>query len=211
MALNFPLPKKVFAHGWWTVEGEKMSKTRGNVIDPAELGAKYGVDAVRAFLFREVPFGQDGDFAMESFKNRYNADLANNIGNLLSRTLNMAAKNIGDLPEQIEGNFELLKKSEDVEKAINAAYDELAFDKVLDLIYSYSSELNKLVADKKPWELAKTDPEQAKQILLELIACQRKTAKWITPFMPTIGEEMQKRLAAGPIAKYPPLFPRLEK
>ena len=211
MALNFPLPKKVFAHGWWTVEGEKMSKTRGNVIDPAELGAKYGVDAVRAFLFREVPFGQDGDFAMESFKNRYNADLANNIGNLLSRTLNMAAKNIGELPEKIEGDFELLKKADDVEKTINAAYDELAFDKVLDLIYSYSSELNKLVADKKPWELAKTDPETAQQILLELIACQRKTARWITPFMPTIGAEMQKRLATGPIAKYPPLFPRLEK
>lgn len=211
MALNLPLPQKVFAHGWWTVEGEKMSKTLGNVIDPAELGAKYGVDPVRAFLFREVPFGQDGDFSMESFKNRYNSDLANNIGNLLSRTLNMAAKNIGELPERIEGDFELLKKSADVEKEIEKAYNELAFDKVLEYIYGFSSELNKLVNDKKPWEMAKTNPDGAKQVLLELIACQRKTALWLEPFMPTIAKEMQKRLAAGKIEKYAPLFPRLEK
>ncbi len=98
MALNLPLPKKVFAHGWWTVEGEKMSKSRGNFIDPAEVTAKYGVDALRYFLFREVPFGGDGDFSMQSFINRFNADLANDLGNLVSRTLNMAAKHM-DLPD----------------------------------------------------------------------------------------------------------------
>lgn len=211
MALNFPLPQKVFAHGWWTVEGEKMSKTLGNVINPAELAAKYGVDPVRVFLFREVPFGQDGDFSMTSFINRYNSDLANNIGNLLSRTLNMAAKNIGELPEKIEGNYPLLARSNDVEKAIDEAYEQLSFDKVLEQIYGYASELNKLVNDKKPWEMAKTDPEGAKQILLELIACQRKVALWLEPFMPTIAKEMQKRLAPGKIEKYAPLFPRLEK
>ena len=211
MALNFPLPQKVFAHGWWTVEGEKMSKTLGNVINPAELAAKYGVDPVRVFLFREVPFGQDGDFSMTSFINRYNSDLANNIGNLLSRTLNMAAKNIGELPEKIEGNYPLLARSNDVEKAIDEAYEQLSFDKVLEQIYGYASELNKLVNDKKPWEMAKTDPEGAKQILLELVACQRKVALWLEPFMPTIAKEMQKRLAPGKIEKYAPLFPRLEK
>lgn len=211
MALNFPLPKKVFAHGWWTVEGEKMSKTLGNVINPAELSAKYGVDPVRVFLFREVPFGQDGDFSMTSFINRYNSDLANNIGNLLSRTLNMAAKNIGELPEKIEGNYPLLARSADVEKAIDEAYEQLAFDKVLEQIYGYASDLNKLVNDKKPWEMAKTDLEGAKQILLELVAAERKVALWLEPFMPTIAKEMQKRLAPGKIEKYAPLFPRLEK
>lgn len=211
MALNLPLPKKVFAHGWWTVEGEKMSKSRGNIVDPAEVAAKYGVDPVRAFLFREVPFGQDGDFSMESFKNRYNSDLANNIGNLLSRTLNMAAKNIGELPEKIEGNYPLLAKSAEVEKAIDKAYNELAFDKVLENIYGYASELNKLVNDTKPWELAKTDPAKANEILLELVACLRKVALWLEPFMPTVAQEMQKRLQAGKIEKYPPLFPRLEE
>ena len=200
MALNFPLPKKVFAHGWWTVEGEKMSKTRGNVIDPAELGAKYGVDAVRAFLFREVPFGQDGDFAMESFKNRYNADLANNIGNLLSRTLNMAAKNIGELPETIEGNFELLAKAEEVEKEINKAYDETT---------------GKWKTDSDAYKAIVRDMEMIADSLLTLqkegVAVLWRPARWITPFMPTIGAEMQKRLSAGPIEKYAPLFPRLEK
>lgn len=210
MALGLPLPKKVFAHGWWTVEGEKMSKSLGNIIDPAEVAAKYGVDPLRAFLFREVPFGQDGDFSMESFKNRYNSDLANNIGNLLSRTLNMAAKNVGDLPEKIEGNYPLLAKSAEVEDAIDKAYDELAFDKVLENIYGFSSDLNKLVDEKKPWELAKTDVEAAKAVLLELVACLRKVAVWIEPFMPMVAKEMQKRLLPGKIEKYPPLFPRLD-
>lgn len=211
MALGLPLPKKVFAHGWWTVEGEKMSKSLGNIVNPAELAEKYGVDPVRAFLFREVPFGQDGDFSMESFKNRYNSDLANNIGNLLSRTLNMAAKNIGELPEVIEGDYALLKQATQVEEAIDKAYNDLAFEKVLEQIYGYSSELNKFVGEAKPWELAKTDVEAAKKVLLELIACLRKVALWIEPFMPTIAKEMQHRLAAGKIEKYPPLFPRLEE
>lgn len=211
MALNLPLPKKVFAHGWWTVEGEKMSKSLGNIVNPAEVAATYGVDPVRAFLFREVPFGQDGDFSMASFKNRYNSDLANNIGNLVSRTLNMAAKNIGELPEKIEGDYKLLAKTADIEKTIDAAYDALAFDKVLEQIYGFASDLNKLVDEKKPWELAKTDVDAAKEVLLELIACLRYVAKWLTPFMPTIGPEMARRLQAGKIEKYPPLFPRLEE
>lgn len=210
MALGLPLPKKVFAHGWWTVEGEKMSKSMGNIVDPAEVAAKYGVDPLRAFLFREVPFGQDGDFSMESFKNRYNSDLANNIGNLLSRTLNMAAKNLGELPEKTEGDFPLLAKAQEAENAIDRFYDELAFDKVLETIYGYGGELNKLVNEKKPWELAKTDPEAAKQVLLELVGGLRYIAQWIEPFMPVVAAEMQRRLQPGPIEKYPPLFPRLD-
>lgn len=209
MALDMQLPQQVFAHGWWTVEGEKMSKTLGNVIDPAELGAKYGVDAVRAFLFREVPFGQDGDFSMTSFKNRYNADLANNLGNLLSRTLNMMAKITPELPQQADVPMETVEKTQKTEEEIDRAYDELAFDKVLELIYGYSADLNKKVADTKPWELIKTNELKALDILKELIVCQRYVAKWITPFMPTIGAEMQRRLAPGPIQKYEPLFPRI--
>lgn len=211
MALGIALPKRVFAHGWWTVEGEKMSKSMGNIVNPAEVAETYGVDPVRAFLFREVPFGQDGDFSMESFKNRYNSDLANNIGNLLSRTLNMAAKNLGELPEAIEGEYPLMVKSVEVEKQIDKAYEDLAFDKVLENIYGFASELNKLVNEKKPWELAKTDPEAAKAVLLELVACQRRVALWLEPFMPTVAKEMQRRLQAGPIEKYAPLFPRLEE
>ena len=187
-----------------------MSKSLGNIVDPAEVAAKYGVDAVRAFLFREVPFGQDGDFSMESFKNRYNSDLANNIGNLLSRTLNMAAKNIGELPEKIEGDYPLLQKAAQVEATIDKAYEELAFDKVLEAIFGYGGDLNKLVDEKKPWMLAKTDLPAAQAVLLELVACLRHVAVWLEPFMPTIAKEMQKRLLPGKIEKYAPLFPRLE-
>ena len=211
MALGLPLPKKVFAHGWWTVEGEKMSKSLGNVVNPVELAQKYGVDPVRVFLFREVPFGQDGDFSMTSFKNRYNSDLANNIGNLLSRTLNMAAKNVGDLPEVAAAGSDIDKQAQEVEKAIDGYYNELAFDKVLESIYGFAGDLNKVVNDKKPWELAKTDKAAAAEILLELICGLRYIARWIEPFMPTVAAEMQRRLAAGKIEKYAPLFPRLEE
>lgn len=211
MALGLPLPKKVFAHGWWTVEGEKMSKSLGNVVNPVELAQKYGVDPVRAFLFREVPFGQDGDFSMTSFKNRYNSDLANNIGNLLSRTLNMAAKNVGDLPEVAAAGSAVDKQAQEVEKAIDGFYNELAFDKVLESIYGFATDLNKLVNDKKPWELAKTDKTAAAEVLLQLIGGLRYIAHWIEPFMPTVAAEMQRRLAAGKIEKYAPLFPRLEE
>ena len=211
MALGLPLPQKVFAHGWWTVEGEKMSKSLGNVVNPVELAQKYGVDPVRAFLFREVPFGQDGDFSMTSFKNRYNSDLANNIGNLLSRTLNMAAKNIGDLPEVAAAGSAVDQQAQTVAKAIDGFYNELAFDKVLESIYGFAGDLNKLVNDKKPWELAKTDKEAAAAVLLELVCGLRYIARWIEPFMPTVALEMQKRLAPGPVAKYAPLFPRLEE
>ena len=148
---------------------------------------------------------------MASFKNRYNSDLANNIGNLLSRTLNMAAKNIGELPEKIEGDYKLLAHSNEVDQAIDKSYDELAFDKVLENIYGFASELNKLVDEKKPWELAKHDVEAAKAVLLELVACLRKVAVWLEPFMPTIAKEMQRRLLPGKIEKYAPLFPRLDK
>ncbi len=211
MALGLPLPKKVFAHGWWTVEGEKMSKSLGNVVNPVELAHKYGTDPVRAFLFREVPFGQDGDFSMLSFKNRYNSDLANNIGNLLSRTLNMAAKNIGELPQKAAEGSATEKRALQTAAEIDTFYNELAFDKVLESIYGFAGELNKLVDEKKPWELAKTDKEAAAAVLLELVCGLRFISRWIEPFMPTVAQEMQRRLAPGPIQKYPPLFPRLEE
>ena len=211
MALGLPLPKKVFAHGWWTVDGEKMSKSLGNVINPVELAHQYGTDPVRAFLFREVPFGQDGDFSITSFKNRYNSDLANNIGNLLSRTLNMAAKNMAQLPETAGENTPTHARALEIEKTLDAYYQDLAFDKVLESVYAFAGDLNKLVDEKKPWELAKTDKDAACAVLLELVGGLRYIAQWLAPFMPSVAQEMQRRLSAGPIQKYPPLFPRLEE
>jgi len=207
MAAGIPLPKKCFAHGWWTVEGEKMSKTLGNFIDPRDITAKYGVDALRYFLLREVPFGSDGDFSMDSFKKRFNADLANDLGNLLSRTLNMAAKTVGEIPQQYN---EPLDKVEQADKQYRAFMDELAFDKALEAAWRLIGDMNKYIDETKPWALAKTEPEKAKKILLEILFTLKKAAIWVAPFMPAVAAEMDKRLAPGPIGKYAPLFPRIE-
>lgn len=211
MALDLPLPKQDFAHGWWTIEGEKMSKTLGNFIDPKDITDKYGVDAFRYFIFREVPFGQDGDFGMEAFKKRFNADLANDLGNLLSRTLNMAAKNVGEIPQNYTNeNSALLKKAEETNKLYDQNMNALAFDKALDAIWALAGYMNKYIDETKPWMLAKTDPEKTKEILLELVFALRYFGAWLAPFMPNSAKEISRRLASGKIEKYGPLFPRID-
>lgn len=210
MALGLPLPKKVFAHGWWTIEGEKMSKSLGNFIDPRDITAKYGVDPLRYFIFREVPFGGDGDFSMDAFKKRFNADLANDLGNLLSRTLNMAAKSVGEIPQTCTISSNLLDEAKEADAAFNAYMDNLEFDKALDKAWALMSYMNKYIDETKPWTLAKTDPEKAKAVLLELIFALKYTALWLAPFMPDTAAEIARRLKAGPIEKYAPLFPRIE-
>lgn len=211
MALGVELPGKVFAHGWWTVEGEKMSKSLGNFIDPRDITSKYGVDALRYFIFREVPFGGDGDFSIEGFKKRFNADLANDLGNLLSRTLNMAAKNMGDIPLEYNGeNSSLITKAKETTVKFDAHMNNLEFDKALESAWLIIGDMNKYIDETKPWTLAKTDPEKAKEILLELVFALKYISEWIAPFMPDTSAEMKRRLAPGPIEKYAPLFPRIE-
>ena len=211
MALGLPLPKKVFAHGWWTVEGEKMSKTLKNFIDPRDITAKYGVEPLRYFIFREVPFGGDGDFSIEQFKKRFNSDLANDLGKLLSRVLNMAAKNIGTIPETFGNESALLKEAKEIDQKYDQEMNNLAFDKALDLAWGLIGKMNRYIDETKPWALAKTEPEKAKNILLELIFALRYVAAWIKPFMSNTSAEISRRLAAGEIQKYAPLFPRIEE
>ena len=210
LALGLPLPKKVFAHGWWTIEGEKMSKSLGNFIDPRDITEKYGVDPLRYFIFREVPFGGDGDFSMDAFKKRFNADLANDLGNLLSRTLNMAAKNLGEIPAECNVKGSMLEKCVQADADYDRHMNNLEFDKALDMAWLVIGGMNKYIDETKPWSLAKTDLEKAKNILTELVFSLKYVCKWITPFMPETSKEMARRLQTGKIEKYAPLFPRIE-
>ncbi|MEK7657554.1 MAG: methionine--tRNA ligase [Elusimicrobiota bacterium] len=227
MALGLPLPKSVFAHGWWTVEGEKMSKSRGNMVDPEEICAEYGVDAFRYFLFREMPFGNDGDFSRESLRKRYNSELANDLGNLLNRVTQMVDKYLaGALPARPLVDRPLAKDVLAQAPKIEEAMERLAFQEALNLIWGEVGRLNRHVDKEAPWKLAKTDPEALKFLLFDLVWCLRMIAGWIYPFMPSTSAKMQAALGVrqfpapltpeevlgGPsgekIAKSPPLFPR---
>jgi methionyl-tRNA synthetase len=161
MSLELPLPKKVFGHGWWTVEGEKMSKSVGNVVKPEDYADEFGVDQVRYFVLREVPFGQDGDFSRASFVYRVNADLANDLGNLLSRTTAMINKFAdGKVPEPGEWDEADKRIPEIAREAIDSAagaFDNLAFSEALEHIFRLVDAGNKYIDDAEPWNLAKSD------------------------------------------------------
>lgn len=192
MAADLPLPKKIVAHGWWTIEGEKMSKSLGNVIAPKDLINEFGLDQTRYFLMREVPFGNDGNFSREAMKLRINSDLANNIGNLAQRTLSMIAKNCGGkVPEK--------KKDKITEidlKKISSSIESCAFDKVLEGIVKYASDANEYIDKKAPWVLKKEGKtEEMDGVLYVLAECVRHIAILLQPFCPTAAAKILDQLA----------------
>ncbi|MBL8835997.1 MAG: methionine--tRNA ligase [Alphaproteobacteria bacterium] len=192
MAASIAPPRRVFAHGWWTVEGQKMSKSLGNVVEPVRLIETYGLDQVRYFLLREVPFGQDGNFSHRQMILRINSDLANDFGNLAQRVLSFIAKNAGGevpAPGAFTADDEaLLAGAGRLLDAVRGRLEEQAFHLALDAIWDVVGTANRYVDVQAPWTLRKTDQARMKTVLYVLIETIRQLAIVTQPVMPgTMG------------------------
>ena len=218
MSAKLPLPKQVFGHGFLLSRGEKMSKSVGNVVDPMVLADRFGVDALRYFLLREVSFGQDGSYSAEAIINRANAELANSFGNLAQRTFSMIVKNLdGVLPARGETTedaelLDLVRKAAGEE--LPDAFDRLAFSVGIEAWLRAVFACNAYVDAQAPWALRKTDPERMAAVLGTLVVAVRELTRAIAPIIPASADKLMTLLDAGeggaPIPQPTPLFPRLE-
>ncbi len=199
MAAGLEPPRRVFAHGWWTNEGQKISKSLGNVIDPYELIKTYGLDQTRYFLMREVPFGNDGDFSRSAMIRRINSELANDLGNLAQRSLSMINKNCGGcVPTR--GAFKdadniLLGKARALLGQLRQELDVQAFHKALDHVWLVIGDANRYVDEQAPWGLKKTDPARMETVLYVLAEVLRHVAIVLQPFMPDSMSKLLDQLA----------------
>lgn len=201
MAAGLQPPKRVFAHGWWTNEGQKISKSLGNVIDPIELVSTYGLDQVRYFLLREVPFGNDGDFSRTAMVGRMNSELANDLGNLAQRVLSMVNKNCGgSVPKH--GTFmpdddAMLAATHGMIDGVRKHIDTQSFNDALEVVWLVIRASNSYVDAQAPWKLKKEDPARMETVLYVLAETIRHIAIMLQPFMPGSMDKMLDQLAVS--------------
>ena len=226
MSANIPLPQAIFAHGWWLIGESKMSKSLGNVVDPLGLIEEYGVDPVRYYLMREMVLGQDASFTIESFIKRYNSDLANDFGNLLSRISNLLKKFFDSrIPQDEDDSSEGLDvKSKAVETVaiVRGKIDVMRVNEAIEIILQFVRSINKYIETKAPWKLAKEEPKIAGKVLFTAAEALRVSAILLSPIMPNRTQTVLETLGATEsgldwggltsgieVKLHDPLFPRI--
>jgi methionyl-tRNA synthetase len=195
LAFGFPLPKKIFVHGYFTVNNQKMGKSLGNVIWPEELIKKFGVDGARYLLMSSLSYSQDGDISWGKLAEKYNADLANGLGNLVSRVVKLN-----------EGIGAKVGRKKTKIKNLDKLFEEIKLKEILNEIWQQVAWANKYIEEKKLWELVKTDPKEGKKVLENLISLISGIGEAISPFLPETSLKIKEILKTG---KIKPLFPRV--